>query len=307
MDSANKGQTNMAWISMKMFEFFTKLSFVFSLSSIPKMSNPPTESTESFASLLLSDLCTNTNAFLTVYRDGISQSPDRLAALARFQVTYMTINKSKREVFEHELISAKVFDNQKKKTYDFFIKRNASKRRPHLALPVTHPKLYTSIDCTVGSVTQVVGDPGPTSGQPTATSEYHPLIPLDETPHLPSTSIPQFNTSHCSQHSLLKKITLGSTEALYSSITSLDCIAEDRILGRGKFVTDDYQIGGLREGGKPIQEIGLVIRQLQPIDLSLYELGILVDVIHKEAPEYSLLRNQCYWFTNTSLRYTVIN
>ena len=161
---------------MKMLEFFTKLSSVFSLSPIPKMSNPPTESTESFTSLLLSDLCTNTDAFLTVYRDGISQSPDRLAALTRFQVTYMTINKSKREAFEHELISVKVFDHQKKKTYDFFIECNASKRRPHLASPVTHPKSYTSIDCMEGSITQVVKGPDRTSEQPTAASEYHPLM-----------------------------------------------------------------------------------------------------------------------------------
>ena len=45
-----------------------------------------------------------------------------------------------------------------------------------------------------------------------------------------------------------------------------------------------------------LREIGQVVRQIQPINLSLFELGILADVVHNEDPDYSLLKSQCYWF-----------
>lgn len=43
--------------------------------------------------------------------------------------------------------------------------------------------------------------------------------------------------------------------------------------------------------------IGLIVRQIAPVNLTLLELGILIDVIHNEAPSYNLIQNQCYWFT----------
>jgi hypothetical protein len=55
----------------------------------------------------------------------------------------------------------------------------------------------------------------------------------------------------------------------------------------------------LSEARVPIWEIGQVMRQIQPEGLSFYELGILVDVVHKEAPDYHVLDHQCYWFVTT--------
>jgi hypothetical protein len=94
----------------------------------------------------------------------------------------------------------------------------------------------------------------------TTTPEVHPLLPLNPTPSIPSTSTPptptstishrlpsmQSNSSHrlpsmqsnSSQHSFFKKLTLASTQTIHSSAESLTSIAEDRILGRGKFVAD---------------------------------------------------------------------
>ena len=67
-------------------------------------------------------------------------------------------------------------------------------------------------------------------------------------------------------------------------------MAEDRILGRGMFGNENPNTGW---------EIGCVIHQIKLINLSLFELGILADVIYNEALSYSLLQNQCYWFVNT--------
>ena len=39
-----------------------------------------------------------------------------------------------------------------------------------------------------------------------------------------------------------------------------------------------------------------VVCQIVPVNLSLFELGILVDTIHNDAPDYKLFKNQCYWF-----------
>ena len=101
-------------------------------------------------------------------------------------------------------------------------------------------------------------------------------------------------------------------------MSSLDCMAKDRILGRNMFVkadTDGTGVSGLREIGLvtgqslPIDlslfELGIliflidVIHSEAPIDLSLFELGILIDIIHNEASTYSLLQCQCYWFVAT--------
>jgi hypothetical protein len=65
----------------------------------------------------------------------------------------------------------------------------------------------------------------------------------------------------------------------------LDGVAGDRILGRGMLSNKVI-----------LREIGQVVRQIRPIKLSLFELGILVDVVHNEDPDYSLLKSQGYWF-----------
>ena len=81
---------------------------------------------ESFSSLLAPDLCTNTDAFLSIYRDGISQSDDSkcIPALTRFRVEAITVGKSSQS-WEHELLSMAVLDTATCQPYTFFIKCNA--------------------------------------------------------------------------------------------------------------------------------------------------------------------------------------
>ena len=42
-----------------------------------------------------------------------------------------------------------------------------------------------------------------------------------------------------------------------------------------------------------------VVRELEPKNLSLLHLAIILDAVHNHAPLYSLLDNQCYWFCHT--------
>jgi hypothetical protein len=43
---------------------------------------------------------------------------------------------------------------------------------------------------------------------------------------------------------------------------------------------------------------GQNIRQIQPRELSLFELVLLASVVHDLSPLYSLFKNQCYWFSS---------
>jgi len=73
-----------------------------------------------------------------------------------------------------------------------------------------------------------------------------------------------------------------------ASLRSVDRVAEDRIVGEG---TRSFAIA----------RDGRVVRQIKPTDLSLFQLGILFNVIHHEAPNYSLLKYQSFWFVSTVL------
>ena len=75
----------------------------------------------------------------------------------------------------------------------------------------------------------------------------------------------------------------------FSSSSLRGNVAEDMVMGGGTFVN-----GVARNRG-----MGIVVRQIAPVDLCLFELGILADVVHNFAPNYSLFENQCYWFVST--------
>jgi hypothetical protein len=218
---------------------------------------------DSFAPLLVPDFCTDTGAFLAVYRDGIARSSDPVSSLTRFRVQNITGNKT-RTFSEHEHLSVAVEDLQTKQTYNFYIERSSS-NRPSNSSPSSTPS------------------PAPTPPQASTVSlasvgaEDYPLLPLN-----PPSSLPQ-PTDATPRHSFAQRVTLKSAGSLNYSSSSLDGVAADRILGSAMMDT----------------RIGQIILQIKPIELSLFELGILVDVVHNEAPDYSVLQNQCYWFMST--------
>jgi hypothetical protein len=302
----------------KMFDFFARLFSVSSHSSDP-MSEPHPDP---FDSLLLPDLCTNTDAFLSIYRDGVSRSPDPFAALTRFRVGPMTGNKDPK-TYQHELLSLKVEDTHTHFVHDFFIERNGAMLQvlPQSTTGASAPMVSTaavgstaavSVSTAAVSASSIVASECVTQICTTSqSSEVYTLLPLNETPtSAPSTpssstydlsSMPTFpSQSNTPKRSLHERFTLTAIQALHSSSPkSLSCAAEDRILGRGKFVTNGQMVEGVWEAGKAIREIGQVVDQLHPQDLSLLELGMIVHEIHLEAPNYHVLANQCYWFIRT--------
>ena len=231
----------------------------------------------------------------------------------------MAINKDDVNILEHELLSVKVDDNQSDKEYDynFFIERNGTEPQ---VLPASAEFLVPTISSVSIASSSAAGSSAVVStvavqsmanlnfqsSQQTATpSEVHPLLPLNETSSTPnsnssvsptptpSISRPSIQSNASpSQLSVLEKVTMASTRALHSVSGSLTSVAEDRILGRGNFVTS----GQGRDARVAVREIGRIVSQIWPNDLSFYELGLLVDVVHKESPDYHILEGQCYWF-----------
>jgi hypothetical protein len=282
-------------VVLKMFTFLRKplTSLLSSFSSMPTLAS----SDDTFSSLLSPKLSTNTDAFLDVYRQGITKTKDseHIDALTRFLVKTITGNKLTDITSEHELLSVVVCDKNTGKEHLFYIERNASSDSTILsaataiptsalvsvaatAIPTTAlvSAASTAISTTTQSTLQSVG---PLLGTSTE-FPYTPLLPLP--PQAQASSRPL--SRQPSHHSIPDMITLASTRVVHSSTSlSSDGLAEDRISGSGRF---SGNCGGM----------GQIIRQIAPIELSLFELGILVDVIHNEAPCYNLIHRQCFWF-----------
>lgn len=93
------------------------------MSTIP-VSSQETQAGESFASLLAPDLCTNTDTFLTVYRDGIwrSKESEHIPALTQFTVVSINIHKCQ----QREFASLVVMDKTTNDRYNFCVERNTS-------------------------------------------------------------------------------------------------------------------------------------------------------------------------------------
>jgi hypothetical protein len=195
-----------------------------------------------------------------------------------------TLIADKNKTFpQHKFISVCVKDRETEQSYNFFIERKSSKSEVRASTTSPLSKDLTSVS--------------PTSTRAVETgarqSSKMPLLALN-TPSESITSFPPLTRlfHSKSQYSLRDKFSITSAQIIPSSITSFESVAEDRILGRGMFVKDGK--GGIH------CEMGLV-RQIRPVGLSLFKLGIIIDVIHNEEPDHSLFENQGYWFLNTIL------
>ena len=272
------------------------LSLLSSFASSPKQMNKH----ETFSTLLSPKLSSNTGKFLDVYRQGIAQSKhfDRISALTKFNVKSITGNKDTDTASEHELLSILVHDEVTEESHFFYIERNASSDSSggpdsqvrFTAAASTPTTALLSAASTTIPTTLVTGASTSISTTADAASEFE--LPLLTSPTSPSSSNtpllplppPLRPLSRCpSYHSIPEMLTLASARAVNSSAwLSSFGLAEDRISGSGRFA-----------GGR---EIGKVVCQIAPVGLSLFELGILADVIHHDVPSYKLLQNQCYWF-----------
>lgn len=224
---------------------------------------------DSFSSLLDPTLSTNTTAFLSVYRDGIAQSTDPKSALTRFKVIGLSINKSN-DLYQHEYISVNVWDDTTQQRHLFFIERQGGNAPP---IPVEPESSFHSSTSTI------------LFHSSTSTAEFHPLVDINDTSTLEKPSAP--SAPGYSFRDFFSKVSVGGVHSSLSSHKG--SFAEDRITGKGTFVN----------GEALARRMGRVELQLEPVDLYLYELGILADVVHNYAPNYSIVDKQCYWFVKT--------
>jgi hypothetical protein len=307
-----------------MFTFLHPLlSFLSSLRLAFSMSQQAKTVDSCFSSLLAPELSADTDTFLDVYRAGVQRTKDseRIQALTRFEVLEMHGNKLSGDFSQHEFAVVVVFDTTTEEKYNFYIERNSvpqSKPKVRVSLFFFHQtqltfdlqglspltlanKLRLSSTNAVMSVKQVVAGG---LAKPASTSEsYLPLFTLDSNeydasissgpssgapPHLhalPTVQTYPPSMRHSQSQSCLSEKMSRTFQLVDSSSRSLgsDRVAEDLIKGQG---------GAL--GG------GLSVSQLKPKKtLSLFELGILANVIHEEDPNYFLLSRQCYWFIAT--------
>jgi hypothetical protein len=267
-------------------------AFLKPLASFFKSVKPMSTSliSETFSSLLSPKLSTNTDAFLDVYRQGIANTKpnERIHALTRFTVKSITGNKLTNTTSEHELLSVTVQDEVTSHEHIFYIERNSASDTTTLSAASTSLPTSALTSASVASTklstiaqssglrrrqaAQAEGDVLHLSEFPTPSNSRELLLPLP----------PQPLSRRTSHHSITDVMTLTSARSLNSSFSS-GCVAEDRISGSGRFTGNNG--------------IGKIVRQVAPLGLSLFELGILVDVIHNDAPSYNLLRTQCYYLT----------
>jgi hypothetical protein len=267
------------------------------------------DSNDSFSGILDPKLKTNTYAFLKVYREGVTdtEASERIDALTRFLVKSITCNKLTDTTYEHELISVMVQDIVTKRDHIFYIERNAngpavdvlvggsapstpapaaaSLSTPSISLVSAATSLSTAALAALDSAGQTKPTSDPDSHIPLLTDSEPLSSPYPPAPSLlppPSRTL----SRRPSHHSIQDIVTLYSARMINSSSSINSVEAEDRISGSGRF-SDQGNGGGN----------GRVVREVAPVGLSLFDMGILADVIHKEAPSYNVLQNQCYWFT----------
>ena len=130
---------------------------------------------------------------------------------------------------------------------------------------------------------------------PSTSESDIPLLPInanesdDSIPSLESSGstlskhLFQRSKSQSSLREKLKFASLGALDSISRSSGSTP-VAEDLIKGEGST--------------GPALSVCQVVPEK---DLSLFELGILANVIHEEDPKYCLLSRQCYWFVGTML------
>jgi hypothetical protein len=86
---------------------------------------------------------------------------------------------------------------------------------------------------------------------------------------------------------------VGDTDLL--SITSSAC-ASTHSLSSTYLATNTFTGGG---NVKSYADSIRIIRQIEPSNLSFFELAVLADSIHIHQPNYSAMSTQCFWFAGT--------
>lgn len=116
------------------------------------------------------------------------------------------------------------------------------------------------------------------SVSPISSMEEGLLTPASSSTLSPPVSFP------VQKHSLTDTMSLTATKALSKNKGNDETPAMDLLLGRKHIYERRFS--------------GRNARQIKPKNMTLYELMILAQTVHKFAPFYSLLEKNCYWYCN---------
>ena len=120
----------------------------------------------------------------------------------------------------------------------------------------------------------------------TSKTEQRPLLPL-------SNPLSQFEQP---RHSFVDKVTLAGSRKLHTSeVAPVNIPAVDQWLGKNALLSNGYADADSDPQG-----------DFSPLDVSLFDLAILAEVVHEEYPLYSIFKNQCYWFSHLILKAIIV-
>jgi hypothetical protein len=227
----------------------------------------------------------DTQSFLEHYQQLIllsDQTPDH--TINRFMVKTVTLNKHTASQSQHEYLTFEIFDacRESPDTYLLFLERTPSSIQLDTSYFSNHPDSRRILDAIVDHLVTPSW-----STLPPNPNESHEDLPLLDASS--SSSTPTLSR-------VMDAASLTSTQALHHS---------GNILFKSTTVRacDQFLVG---QHAKNTHGNGLIVRQLQPHGLTLFHLIVLAITVHKHDPLYSLLKRQCYWYSNT-IYHTISN
>jgi hypothetical protein len=248
---------------------------------------------DDFATLASANVRGDISLYLASYfRFARSSNAPLYSLQSRLIVTVIGINKAGMPV-QHESLALWVFDKITLQQHEFVIERMPSRRNyiSRLLLFSQFPsseEVLNSIERAVRNMRSMTTQAADSlfaaiKAEAKAEEETLPLLPLIneplETSYPPNASTPPTTLIDIVTSNLARAVAVARTGSQSISPQSL---AEDSI------------------SGYPPQSLlpNNCIRQFRPVDLSFFDVVLLADIVHRNAPIYGLFDNHCYMFSS---------
>ena len=247
----------------------------------------PTPNSDAFAALLSPTLRNDIGSFVNSLHHFAKFDQNYRS---RLLVTAIGIEKASLPA-QHESLSVWVRDTDTVERHEFVVERTPSGQLDNdgrfsaFSLYKNSTSVVEKIQDALNNRHTVIMTQGEPDTETDSESETIPLLPLtDVIPRLPPTE-----TSSTSPLSMIDVVTttIARTFAaarMSSRSISPQILAEDSISGRAP--------GTLKPEN--------CICRFEPVQLYLFDLALLVLVVHEYAPIYGLFQNQCYMFASVT-------
>ena len=259
--------------------------FVDRICTSDSASKRPTMAIDPALQLVDHTLTYDTNTYLDKLITLAILSPDYKAVLNRFLVLSMTLTKTSTSP-QHEFLVMMLMDTHISGSppYLMFLERTKSMKQLNpIDSFLDHPENAAVLASIINTLKELpsslLSSLPPTDSEDESSPPDSPSDPL-----LGSTSSPSPSKT---LRNLIDAGTLVSVSAVHASIEST---------GKLKLSAAKDQFTGGKDVEATGSVLGQVVWQIQPQELTLFQVAVLADVVHEYAPLYSLFRRQCYWF-----------